>query len=135
MLNQNGFTLVELIVVIVILGILSAVAVPKFMDMRTEAAEAAADGVFGAASSAAALNHAAKLVGKAAIDRPAYDASGCTAGLVDSGRCLLNAMDGDPEGWTAGATSISATINSVTYTINIAAEDATNKAVLTKSGW
>jgi len=135
MLNQKGFTLVELIVVIVILGILSAVAVPKFIDMRTEAAEAAADGVFGAASSAAALNHAAKLVGKAVTDRPAYDATDCPSGLVETGLCLLTAMDGVPEGWAASGDSIAATINSVTYTINITDEDATNKAILAKSGW
>ncbi|HHS12531.1 MAG TPA: prepilin-type N-terminal cleavage/methylation domain-containing protein, partial [bacterium] len=40
-MSQKGFTLVELIVVIVIVGILAAVAVPKFMDLSS-AAEAAA---------------------------------------------------------------------------------------------
>ena len=50
--NQRGFTLIELVVVIVILGILAAVAVPRFVDLQDEANTAALDGVAGAISSA-----------------------------------------------------------------------------------
>lgn len=42
--NQKGFTLIEIIAVLVILGILSAVAIPKYMGMQDEARKAAAKG-------------------------------------------------------------------------------------------
>lgn len=59
--QQGGFTLIELIMVIVILGILAAFALPRFADFSNQARAATVDGVAGSLRSASAIAHAAQL--------------------------------------------------------------------------
>lgn len=55
---KKGFTLIELVIVIVILGILAAVAVPKFVNMQSDARKSAIKGLAGAVQSAATIGYA-----------------------------------------------------------------------------
>jgi prepilin-type N-terminal cleavage/methylation domain-containing protein len=56
--DQRGFTLIEIIMVIVLLGIIAAIAIPKYIDLRTEASDATASGIVGAIVSSASIGYA-----------------------------------------------------------------------------
>lgn len=72
-MKKQGFTLIELVMVIVIIGILAAVAIPRFANLRNDAQQAACDGNTGALRGALAAYYA-----KAAVS-PTWDSGGRAA--------------------------------------------------------
>ncbi len=108
---QSGFTLIELVMVIVILGLLSAVAIPKFVDLSDDAEDAAIAGMVGGLNSAAGVNFATKATGNTAttvtdcqhagallaggasgIPAPGYTIASLTTGLTIEGDTIDNCV-------------------------------------------
>src|SRR5688572_11385233 len=88
--QQSGFTLIELVMVIVILGLLAVTAIPTFVDLSGDAQQAATDGVAGALGSASVINYGS---------RSANAANGIA---VDDCADLAGALTGGmPAGWAA----------------------------------
>lgn len=103
MYQQKGFTLIELVVVIVILGLLAATALPRFINLQGDARQAAVQGVGGGLRSAAALAKAHVMVngssgGTISMDgvNVAVNASGYPTNAVGG----IEAALPSPEGWT-----------------------------------
>ena len=121
MFNKKGFTLIELIMVIVILGILAAVAVPKYFDLQADAKAASEQGTVGGVR-AGIMTYFAK--------NKAYPASLETT--VFTGACSITNICFDnvlgqgavTSGWTkATATTYTGPVGTTTYTYTPATGD------------
>ncbi len=99
MKTQKGFTLIELVMVIVILGILAAVAIPRYIDLQTNARVSAVTGMHGTVNGAAAIVNARAII------------TGQTAavGTVVVGGVTINTVFGFPRSTPAGGIDLALT--------------------------
>ena len=115
--TQKGFTLIELVVVIVLLGILGVTALGKFQDLSVEAQTAANKGVASELSAASSINYAARVLNPLAVGSTNLSANNVDC-ATDVGTLFAA---GYPAGYTITGGPFDCTTSGTAFTCNVVA--------------
>jgi len=116
--DNRGFTLIELVMIIVILGILAAIAIPKYIDMQSQAQASAEKGILGGVR-AGIMTYYAEQCASGTCNWPGALDSASAAACDSANACFGNVLSQpiDDGEWTkgAGSTYTGPAGNSYTY--------------------
>lgn len=112
MFKRNGFTLIELVIIIVIIGILAAIAIPKYLDLQTEAKAAAEKGTVGGVRAGIEIYFAKNKAFPATLD------SATNGACATANKCFTTVLtDGVDSDWTKATNAYTGPTTAVyTYT-------------------